>query len=72
MLLLLIVYNNLTLTFVDVELVGSITLDIGVFGVLASTKEATSGLLKVKLSFFRRNVMPTTVFNPSTWWAKHE
>jgi hypothetical protein len=72
MLLLLIVYNNLTPTSVDVELVGFVTLELGVFGTLASIREATLGLLKVELSFFRKIAMHIIVFNPFTWWAKHE
>ncbi len=48
MLLLLIVYNNLTPTFVNVKLVGSVKLELGVFGALSSIKEATSGLLEVE------------------------
>ncbi len=72
MLMLLIVYNNLTPTSIDVELVGFVTLELDVFGTLASTKEATLGLLKVELSFFRKIAMHTRTFNPFTWWAKHE
>jgi hypothetical protein len=47
-------------------------LELGVFGTLASTKEATLGLLKIELSFFRKIAMHITKFNPFTWWAKHE
>jgi hypothetical protein len=72
MLLLLIVYNNLTLTSANVELAWSVTLELGVFEPLASTKEVTLGLLKVELSFFRKIAMHITAFSPFTWWAKHE
>ncbi len=51
MLLLLTIYNNLTLTSVNVELAWSVTLELGVFGTLTSTKEATLGLFKIELSF---------------------
>jgi hypothetical protein len=39
-------YNNLTLTFVNVEHVGFVTLEFNVFGVLAFIEEATLGCLK--------------------------
>jgi hypothetical protein len=35
-------------------------LELGVFGTLASTKEATLGLLKIELSFFRKIAMHIT------------
>jgi hypothetical protein len=60
------------LTFVDVEPTWSITLELGVFGVLASIEEATLGLFKIEMSFFRRITVPTITFSPFTWWAKHE
>ncbi len=51
LLLLLIVYNNLTLTSIDVELAWSITLELGAFGVLAFIEEATLGLFKLRCHF---------------------
>jgi hypothetical protein len=45
-LLLLIIYNNLTPTSMNVEHVGSITLEFGVFRGLASIEQAILGLLK--------------------------
>jgi hypothetical protein len=48
---LLIVYNNLTLTSIDVELAWSITLELGAFGVLAFIEEATLGLFKLRCHF---------------------
>jgi hypothetical protein len=53
LLLLLIVYNNLTLTSVDVELAWSITLELGAFGALAFIEEATLGLFKLRRHFLR-------------------
>ncbi len=70
--LLVTIYNNLTLISTSIELVGSITFELGVFRALASTKEATLELLKVELSFFKRTRMCTTTFSPFMWWAKHE
>ncbi len=72
MLLLLIVYNNLILTFVNVEPTRFVTLELGVFGALVSIEEVALGLFKANLSFFRRTAMPTTTFNPFTPWAKHD
>jgi hypothetical protein len=71
-LLLLIIYNNLTLTSINVELVGSVTLEFDVFGTLTSTEEAALRLLKNKLSLFRKTTMLAITFSPFTWWAKHE
>ncbi len=51
--ILLSVYNNLTLTSTDVELVGSITLEFDVFGVLTFTKEAILCYLKLSYHFSR-------------------
>ncbi len=70
--MLLTVYNNLTLTFVNVEPTWSITFELGVFRTLASIEEATLGLFKVKMSFFKKTTMPTVAFNPFTWWVEHE
>jgi len=70
--LLLTVYNELTLTFVNVEPTWSIALELGVFGTLAFIEETTLGLFKVEMSFFKKTMMPTIAFNPFTWWAKHE
>jgi hypothetical protein len=72
MLILLIIYNNLILTFVNVEPTRFVTLELGVFGALVSIEEVALGLFKVELSFFRKIAMLTTTFNPFTWWAKHE
>lgn len=46
--ILLSFYNNLTLTSTDVELVGSVTLELDVFGVLTFTKDE---LCYLKLSY---------------------
>jgi len=72
MFMLVTIYNNLTSISTSIELVGSITFELGVFGALACTKKATLGLLKVELSFFKRTTMHTTAFSPFMWWAKHE
>jgi hypothetical protein len=72
MLLMLTIYNNLTLTSINFESVGFVTLERGVFGALAFTKEATLGLLKVELSLFKKTIMFAITFNPFTLWAKHE
>jgi hypothetical protein len=72
MLLLLIVFNNLILTSVNVEPTRFVTLELGVFGALVFIEEVALGLFKVELSLFRKTAMPTTTFNPFTWWAKHE
>ncbi len=71
-LLLLIIYNNLTLTSINVEHVGSITLAFSVSGALASTKEVDLWLLQNKLSLFRKTTMPAITLSPFTWWVKHE
>jgi hypothetical protein len=42
--LLLTIYNNLTLTSIDVEPIWSITFELGVFKALTSIEEATLGL----------------------------
>jgi hypothetical protein len=52
MLLLLIVYDNLTLIFANGELVNFVTLEFGVFGVLTSIEEGTLGL-KLNYHFSR-------------------
>jgi hypothetical protein len=72
LLLLLTVYNNLTLISIDVEPTWSITLELGVFGALASIEEATLGLFKVEMSFFKKITVPTIAFSPFTWWVEHE
>jgi hypothetical protein len=72
MLLLLIVYNILILTFVNVEPTRFVAHELGVFGVLVLIEEVALGLFKVELSLFRRIPMFTTTFNLFTWWAKHE
>ncbi len=72
LLMLLIVYNNLTLTSIHVEPTWSITLELGVFGALASIEEATLGFLKAEMSLFKKTIMFTTVFNPFTWWVEYE
>jgi hypothetical protein len=52
LLVLLIVYNGLTLTLIRVEVASHVLLILGVFGSLVSTEETTMGFLKAKLSFF--------------------
>ncbi len=51
-LILLIVYNTLTLTLIIVEVASHVLLILGVFGSLVSTEETMMGFLKAKLSFF--------------------
>jgi len=51
--LLLSVYNNLTLTFADVEHVESNTLELNVFGALAFIQGATLSYLKRSYHFSR-------------------
>jgi hypothetical protein len=70
--LLLTAYNDLTLTFVNVEPTWSIAFELGVFGTLASIEEPTLGLFEVEMSFFKKTIMPTIAFNPFTWWVEHE
>jgi len=70
--LLLIIYHALIRNSRIVAFVASIVVELGVFGSLGSTKEATMGLLKVELLLFKRTVMPIYHFSPFTWWAQHE
>jgi hypothetical protein len=72
MLLLFIVYYNLTLTFANVELVRYVTLELSVFGALISIEWATLGLIKVELSLFKKTIMLVVTFIPFTWWADDE
>jgi hypothetical protein len=72
MLLLLTIYNNLILTFVDVEHIGSFTLKLNVFGALTSTKEVALGLLRTRLLIFRGIAVFATTFSPFAWWVEHE
>jgi hypothetical protein len=60
------------LTFVDVVLVGFVTLELNVFGVLAPIEVATLGLLKIELSLFKKIVVLAIALSPFTWWAQHE
>jgi hypothetical protein len=60
------------LTFVDVVLVGFVTFELNVFGVLTSIKVAILGLLKIELSLFRRIIVFAIALSPFTWRAKHE
>jgi hypothetical protein len=69
LLLLLTIYNNLTLTYVDVEPGWSITLELCVFEALASIEDATLGLFKVEMSFFKKTTVLTIAFSPFTWWV---
>jgi hypothetical protein len=62
--LMLVVYNILTPTFVNVKLARTIMLKIGVFGALASTKKDTSKFLRIELSFFQNSTMLANAFNP--------
>jgi hypothetical protein len=52
LLILLFVYNTLTLTLIIVEVTSHVLLILGVFGSLVSREETTMGFLKAKLSFF--------------------
>ncbi len=70
--LLLTIYDNLTPTFANVELVTFVTLELSVFGVLTSIEEATLGLIIVELSFFKSTIMHVATFIPFTWWVEHE
>jgi len=72
MLMMLIIYNNLTPTSINVEPIGSITLEFDVFGTLTSPKEAVLGLFKTELSLFKKTTMLAITFSPFTWWAKYE
>ncbi len=70
--LMLVVYNILTPTFVNVKFAMSIMLEIGVFGALASTEKDTLKFFRIELSFFQNSTMLANAFNPLIWWAKHE
>jgi hypothetical protein len=70
--LLLTIYSILTLAFVNVEPIGFVTLELGVFGVFASIKEVALGLFRIKLFIFRKIVVLPNAFHPLTWWEKHE
>jgi hypothetical protein len=70
--LLLIIYHALITNSSIVTFVASIVVELGVFGSLGSTKEATMGFIKVELLFFKRTVVPIDHFSPFTWWAQHE
>jgi hypothetical protein len=70
--LLLIVYHALITNSKIVTFVVSIVIELGVFGSLGSTKEATMGFIKVELLLFKRTVVPIDHFNPFIGWAQHE
>jgi hypothetical protein len=52
--LLLIVYNNLMLASISVEMFCDVLHELGVFRSLASTKEIAMGFFNVKLLFFKQ------------------
>jgi hypothetical protein len=70
--LLLIVYHALTTNSRIVTSIASIVVELGIFGSLASTKEATMGLIKIELSLFKRTEVPIDLLSPFTCWAQHE
>ncbi len=55
--LMLVVYNILTLTSINVKFARSIMLKIGVFGALASTENDTLKFLRIELSFFQNSTI---------------
>jgi hypothetical protein len=65
-------YDTLTLASIIVEPTKSITLELGVFKLLASPKKVTLEFFKMELSFLRKTTMPTNAFSPFTWWIEYE
>ncbi len=62
--MLLIFYKALIQYFVTIEPIGSIVVELGVFGSLVFTEEVVSGLFKAKLSLFKKTRMLTNPFKP--------
>ncbi len=73
MIVLMIVYNKLTLiVVVVVEHVANVAPRLGVFGCWISFKETIVGFLKAQLSLFKRTFVQINPFNPLIWWVEHE
>jgi hypothetical protein len=70
--LLLIVYHALTPNLATVTFVVSIMVELDVVGFLVSIKETAMGLIKTKLSLFKRIAVLIDPLSPFTWWEKHE
>jgi hypothetical protein len=51
-----------------------VSLELGVFGYLTSTKLKGSchGMFRTKLLLYRQILVPSVDFIPLNWWAKHE
>jgi hypothetical protein len=63
---------TLTLASIIVEPTQSITLELGVFKLLTSTKKVTLELLKIELSLLRKTIMLANAFSPFIWWVEYE
>ncbi len=70
--LMLVLYNILTLTSINVKLAMSIMFEISVLGAVVSTEKDTLKFLRIELSFFQNSTMLANAFNPLIWWTKNE